>query len=62
MRMLSYHTKMRLRKVFTVLGILALVALLLWICWLVWLQRFIVYTRDGVVFDFYRSSSHLSGK
>ncbi len=62
MRMLSYHTKMRLRKVFTVLGILALVALLLWICWLVWLQRFIVYTRDGVVFNFDRSTTNLSGK
>lgn len=62
MRMLSYHTKMRLRKVFTVLGILGLVALLLWICWLVWLQRFIVYTRDGVVFNFDRSTTTLSGK
>lgn len=62
MRMLSYHTKMRLRKVLTVLGILALAALLLWICWLVWLQRFIVYTRDGVVIHFGRSTTALADK
>lgn len=46
---------MRLRKVLQVLGILALTGLVIWICWLVWLQRYVVYTREGVTFDFDRS-------
>ena len=41
MKVFSYHTKMRLRKVLQVLGILALTGLVIWICWLVWLQRYV---------------------
>lgn len=62
MKVLSYHTKMRLRKVLQALGILALTGLVIWICWLVWLQRYVVYTRDGVTFDFNRSTLDLDGK
>ena len=54
MKVFSYHTKMRLRKVLQVLGILVLTGLVIWICWLVWLQRYVVYTREGVTFDFFR--------
>ena len=42
MKVFSYHTKMRLRKVLQVLGILALTGLVIWICWLVWLQRYVL--------------------
>ena len=62
MKVFSYHTKMRLRKVLQVLGILALTGLVIWICWLVWLQRYVVYTREGVTFDFGRSTLDLDGK
>ena len=63
MKVFSYHTKkMRLRKVLQVLGILALTGLVIWICWLVWLQRYVVYTREGVTFDFDRSTLDLDGK
>lgn len=62
MKMFSYHTKMRLRKVLQVLGILALAALAVWVCWMVWLQRYVVFTRDGVIFDFGRSSLDLGEK
>ncbi len=62
MKVFSYHTKMRLRKILQVLGILALAGLVIWICWLVWLQRYVVYTRDGVAFDFDRSTLDLDGK
>lgn len=62
MRMLSYHSKMRLRKILTVVGIVALVLIAIWACWMVWLQRYIVFTRDGVVFDFSRSTLSLAEK
>ena len=62
MKVFSYHTKMRLRKVLQVLGILVLTGLVIWICWLVWLQRYVVYTREGVTFDFGRSTLDLDGK
>ena len=62
MKVFSYHTKMRLRKVLQVLGILVLTGLVIWICWLVWLQRYVVYTREGVTFNFGRSTLDLDGK
>lgn len=62
MRMLSYHSKMRLRKILTIVGIVALVLISIWVFWMVWLQRYIVFTRNGVVFDFDRSTLSLSQK
>lgn len=62
MKMFSYHTKTRLRKIFTALGILALAALAVWLCWLLWLQRYVVFTREGVIFDFGRSTLELEDK
>lgn len=59
MRFLSYHTKLRLKKIALVFLVILLVLFTAWICWVVWLQRFVVYTRDGVVFDFNRSTVHL---
>ena len=47
------------------LGIIGLIFLLLfliaWICWVVWLQRYVVYTSDGVKLDFSQSSYDISG-
>lgn len=62
MRMLSYQAKVRLKKILLTLGVLALVLLVVWLCWMVWLQRYIVFTRDGVVFDFGRSTLDLADK
>lgn len=59
---LSYQGKNRLKKLGIVLGILVLVSALLLVCWLIWLQRFIVFTDDGVVFDFDRSTLELENK
>ena len=53
---LSYQGKNRLKKILLVLGILTLVAALVWLCWMVWLQRYIVFSRDGVKLDFDRST------
>lgn len=59
---LSYRAKMRLKRLAIFLGISGLILLLIWICWLIWLQRYVVYTRDGVVIDFSRSSLSLEDK
>ena len=62
MRMISYRAKSRLKKLGIGLLITLAVLLAVWLCWLIWLQRFIVYTGDGVYFDFSRSSRTLSGE
>lgn len=49
---LSYRTRRRLRRLGKTLLITALVALVAWMCWLVWLDRYIVYTPQGVRLDF----------
>lgn len=59
---LSYQGKNRLKKLGIALGILVLISALLLVCWLIWLQRFIVFTEDGVVFDFQRSTLTLEDK
>lgn len=59
---LSYQSKVRLRRLGIFLGVLALILLILWGCWLLWLQRFVVYSRDGVHFDFDRSTVLLENK
>lgn len=60
--MLSYQGKTRLRKMLIGLLVAALVLLVVWICWMVWLQRYIVFTREGVVFAFDRSTLLLEDK
>lgn len=62
MFIISYHTKMKLRKFAKLLGILCLLLLIAGICMFFWLKRFIVYTRDGVEFDFDRSTTLLNGQ
>ncbi len=59
---LSYHGKLRLKRLGIALGILLLIALVALGCWFVWMQRYIVYTRDGVVFDYERSTLELEDK
>lgn len=61
MLMISYRTKSRLKKAGIALGIVLLVAAVIWVCWMVWIQRFVIYTRDGIYLDFGRSASSLSG-
>jgi len=49
---IPYRTRQALRNLFTTALIIALVAAIVWFLWLLWLNRFVVYTRDGAVFDF----------
>ena len=56
---IPYQTKMKLKRAAISVGIGLVVALLVLIFWLIWLQRFIVYTEDGVRFDFNRSTTNM---
>ncbi len=48
----SYRTRRFFGRTFRILLIVAVVAVAAWLCWLLWLQRFVVYTPDGVKLDF----------
>ncbi len=62
MLVISYRTKSRLKKLGVFLGVSVLIAAVCLLCWMVWLQRYVVYTREGVRFDFGRSTLGLSGE
>lgn len=49
---IPYRTRQAIAKTFSTLVIIALVAAFLLLLWVLWLNRFVVYTRDGAVFDF----------
>lgn len=53
---LTYRTRRRLHRLGVTLGYLLLAVLIIGICWVIWLERFVVYTGDGVRFDFDRES------
>ena len=50
--MISYRTRQIYRRLWRVIWILALVTALVIACWVLWLRRFVVYTNQGVRFDF----------
>ena len=51
---IPYRTRRVLKRLCTVLLALALMAVFVLMCWLLWLDRFVVYTKDGVYLDFDR--------
>lgn len=59
---IPYRTQRALKRFFVVLLIFALVAVLLWMFWLLWLSRFVVYTENGAILDFERSSAEIRGE
>lgn len=48
----SYRTRRFFGRFFRVLMMLAVVAVIALLCWLLWLQRFVVYTSEGIRLDF----------
>ena len=57
----SYRTRRVLARIFpTLLTVLVLILVAL-VCWLLWLQRFVVYTPQGVRFDFSLQSPEIMG-
>ena len=59
---MSYRTRRLLRRSIIVLLWLALIGLLVWGCWMIWIQRYVVYTRDGVKIDMDRSTVDIAGE
>ena len=58
---LSYRTRRFLQGLGIFAVILALLALVFSLIWTLWLDRYVVYSRDGVKFDFSLSSQDISG-
>lgn len=50
--MIPYRTKRFLRRLGTFLLAVVLFGVLITLCWTAWVERYIVYTRDGVVLNF----------
>ena len=59
---IPYRTRRALGRFFIVVLVLIVVALLVWACWMIWLGRFVVYTDNGIYFDFDRSSMDITGQ
>lgn len=49
---IPYRTRRFLRRLGTFLLAVTLFSILFTLCWTTWVERYIIYTRDGVVFDF----------
>lgn len=49
---ISYRTRRLLRRAATVFLAIFIVCVLFILCWSSWVERYIIYTRDGIVFDF----------
>ena len=49
---IPYRTRRALSRIAFVLAAILMVAVLVWMCWLLWLDRFLVYTHEGVKLDF----------
>lgn len=59
---MSYRTRRFLRRSLIALLWLVVIGLLVWGCWMVWIQRYVVYTRDGVKIDPNRSTVDITGE
>ncbi len=59
---IPYRTQQQLKRLLVILLVAAVVAAVVLLCWFLWLDRYVVYTRDGAVFDFERSSEELAGE
>ncbi|MDO5400095.1 MAG: putative glycoside hydrolase [Eubacteriales bacterium] len=59
---IPYRTRRVLKRIGTVLGVLVLVTVVFWLCWVIWLQRYVVYSDEGVSLDFEQSSYGLTGQ
>ena len=50
--MIPYRIRNALRKLGVAVLVIALLVTVVALCWLLWLNRYVIYTRDGIVFDF----------
>lgn len=54
---ISYRTRQNLRRSLSIVITVLVLTVVFILCMLLWLQRFIVYTDEGVILDFHRSNS-----
>ena len=59
---IPYRIQQLLKRLAVILLVAALVFAVVLLCWFLWLDRYVVYTRDGAVLDFERSSEMLTGE
>lgn len=59
---IPYRTQQGIKHLVVVLLILAAVTALILLCWFLWLDRYVVYTRDGVELDFNQSLEFAPGE
>lgn len=59
---IPYRTQRMLKRLALIVLVAALVIGLFAVCWFLWLDRYVVYTRDGAILDFERSSELISGE
>ena len=59
---IPYRTQQRLKRLAVILLVAVLVSAVVLLCWFLWLDRYVVYTRNGVYLDFERSSEDLVGE
>ena len=59
---MSYRTRRFIRRFLTAILWLAILGLLFWGCWMIWIQRYVVYTPEGVKIDLTQSSVDIAGQ
>ena len=57
---MSYRTRRFIRRFLTAVLWLVILGLLFWGCWMIWIQRYVVYTPEGVKIDLTRSTVDIS--
>lgn len=50
--MIPYRFRNALRKLCVTVLVIVLIAAIVFVCWLLWLNRYVIYTRDGVKLNF----------
>lgn len=59
---IPYRTRRVLNRLALVLAVVLVVSALVWLCWVIWLQRYVVYSDEGVWLDFEHSSYGMVGQ
>ena len=59
---ISYKARRRWKNFFIAATAVAALLVVIWLLWMLWLNRYVIYTRDGVLIDFSRSVADLSGQ
>ena len=60
--MIPYRIQRLLKRLAVITLIILAVLALLILCWFLWLDRYVVYTRDGAMLDFEKTSEEIVGQ